>query len=362
MIGNRELFKMGAAVLASAVSAVSVVTACASDSSTAPRTAADSSAAAIAYLDSAIDIIETHAFYRARVDWTTVRANAHQIAAGAIRPSDTYSAIVFALAALGDHHSKFVPPVFTPTAENLGTVGAAGAIEMHPADSLDGEIVGGRFGYVRVPTFSVPVGAPQTALALALADSLQALVRAVDNRSPCGWIVDLRHNLGGNMWPMLVGIGPIVGGAPLGSFLDAYGNSGQWFYANGSAGYSGVTLQQVDRPPYTLRSPNPPVAVLTDSLTASSGEAITVAFRGRPSTRSFGAATYGVPSANTGFTMPDKAVIILTTALDVDRLGRQYGTRIPPDQAVPTSAKPATDDSVVAAAMTWLSTQDRCAT
>jgi hypothetical protein len=40
---------------------------------------------------------------------------------------------------------------------------------------------------------------------------------ASDTTSICG-VVDLRSNSGGNMWPMIAGIGPVVGEGHLGAF------------------------------------------------------------------------------------------------------------------------------------------------
>jgi len=162
------------------------------------------SPAARTYLNSALDVMQNFSFYRKCIDWSTVRANAIATAeaAQAQTPSATYPAIRTALIALGDHHSFLQPPV-------TGAIAPA-VVATHPADSLDGEIVGGRYGYLRVPTYA-PTNGGTAAQATAFADTLQALVKATDASAPCGWVVDLRHNGGGNMWPMLAGVGPILG-------------------------------------------------------------------------------------------------------------------------------------------------------
>jgi C-terminal processing protease CtpA/Prc len=105
-----------------------------------------------------------------------------------------------------------------------------------------------------------------------------------------------------------------------------------------------------------------PVAVLIGPLTASSGEAVAIAFRGRARTTSFGQPTAGLSSANEMFPLPDGAMIGLTTAVDVDRTGRRYGETVDPDEAVgaPAAATSASapvvslDDPTVAAAAGWL--------
>ncbi|MGV9658891.1 S41 family peptidase [Streptomyces koyangensis] len=58
----------------------------------------------------------------------------------------------------------------------------------------------------------------------------------------------------------------------------------------------------------------PPVAVLTGPRTASAGEAVAIAFRERPDTRTFGDPTSGVPTANAPYPLSDGALVVLTTA------------------------------------------------
>jgi C-terminal processing protease CtpA/Prc len=100
------------------------------------------------------------------------------------------------------------------------------------------------------------------------------------------------------------------------------------------------------------------VAVLTSAQTASSGEAVDVAFRGRPNTRTFGRPTFGVSTANTTVQLSDSSMLLLTTARFADRLGNFYGYPLPPDERVEAerNADPG-QDATVAAAAGWLATQ-----
>jgi carboxyl-terminal processing protease len=101
------------------------------------------------------------------------------------------------------------------------------------------------------------------------------------------------------------------------------------------------------------------VAVLTNRSTASSGEVIVVAFRGRPHTRSFGAATYGVPTGNETMRLSDGAMLVLTTVWFVDRTNARYEGRISPDQFVNERTR-SRGDPVLTAATRWLRTQPGC--
>lgn len=54
-----------------------------------------------------------------------------------------------------------------------------------------------------------------------------------------------------NMWPMLAGVGPVLGeGARLGGFMDASGSITHWFYMNGASGqiWSGAAVERAKPP------------------------------------------------------------------------------------------------------------------
>ncbi|MFI8166039.1 hypothetical protein ACIGAN_06725 [Streptomyces sp. NPDC085931] len=89
---------------------------------------------------------------------------------------------------------------------------------------------------------------------------------------------------------------------------------------------------------------------------------MTVAFRGRPDTRSFGEATTGLPTGNVRHRLSDGAILNLTEVKDADRTGRTYDSPIPPDQpVVDNPGRRGGEDPVVSAAVTWLSRQPGCA-
>jgi carboxyl-terminal processing protease len=112
--------------------------------------------------------------------------------------------------------------------------------------------------------------------------------------------------------------------------------------------------------PVTLRRPLPPIAVLVDSATGSSGEVMAVAFRARPRTRFFGQPTAGVSTTNQGFRLPDGANMVITIGAYFDRAGTTYGRPVEPDVRVtspmtgPTMVR---GDPIVAAALEWLGGQ-----
>ena len=246
-----------------------------------------------------------------------------------------------------DRHSFLVRPT-SALQDELAQVGTV----------FGGKLLQGRFGYVRTASVSGP--------ALGHAQQYHDMIRDMDGDATCGWVVDLRFNTGGNMWPMLAGVGPILGEGSPGRFVDADGVRTPWYY---EGGVSGVVQngQRVSASaagtPYQLRRPAPPVAVLTGTSTASAAEAITIAFRGRADTRSFGTGTAGLPTANSAYPMSDGAIVVLTTAWEEDRNGVRYTTRISPDEAaggIPDLGMDPATDATLGTALQWLAAHPAC--
>jgi C-terminal processing protease CtpA/Prc len=296
---------------------------------------------ALDYLNAALDIIQEQSLFRDRLDWPSIRAAAIERAEGAADPAGTYDAIWLALRLLGDNHSFFVAP---DAAERFHS-------EPPGAPLPAGVRLPDDVGFITLP--DAAPGDDMRRYATAAVDA----IRAVDAQPVRGWIVDLRGNGGGNMWPMLAGIGPILGEGEAGRFVYPDGRREVWTYQDGHAAVDGDTY--AEGPKYDPRISRPPVAVLTGPVTASSGEGIVVAFRGRPHTRSFGQPTAGVPTGNAGFPLSDGAVIVITGVWMADRTSQTYEGPIAPDEVVAAGAPDAQpdDDPVVQAALAWLNAE-----
>lgn len=331
--------------------AAAALAACGGDEPSAPSPRA--SPVALSYLNEALAPMERHSLRRRQIDWVQFRADAVARLGAAQTPVEAYPAIDATVRALGDGHSRFFPPERAP-----------GTTDQPP--SVESIVSGRRFGdlaYVYLPGF----GGPNP---VGRADSTLAVVRALDGGEPapppCGWIVDLRLNSGGNMYPMLAGIGPVLGDGVAGRFVPPGGGSTPWYHAAGSAGVTGAGGERAlvtATTPYTLRRPGVPVAVLHGEATASSGEAVAISFRGLPNARSFGTHTGGLSTAVTGFRLSDGAFLTVATAVMRDRLGRDYGGPLAPDEPVPASGRPVPgeEDATVRAAQRWLAAQPACA-
>ncbi len=259
-----------------------------------------------AYGALALDHVERRAVYADRVDWPTTRTSMAQAAARATAPADLHAAIRRVARQAGGEHGGLVPP---------GRRSRAGAQE-HPCASLVDHC-----GVLVLP--SCP-GDLRSVLAYAAAGG-----RALRRLPPAnGWVVDLRGNTGGSMWPMLAVALPLLAGdGMLGAFVTRTGTCTPW-WARGRRVGTGRMASARGRGP--LRLPGP-VAVLTDGRTASAAEAVAVAFRGVSTARSYGAATHGLSTGNETVLLPDGALLVITSCRFADRTGRTYGGPLTPD-------------------------------
>lgn len=301
------------------------------------------------YLNDAADIIQKQALHRDLVDWAKEREVILLMASGARTYADCYPVIRHLLGKLGDHHS------FLMEAEKSARWSNPDPEAYKQMPLTTGHLLDGNIAYLNMP--SVSSGDEQTNIYFA--DRLQDLIDSLDQFEPKGWILDLRENTGGNCWPMLAGIGPVLGEGKCGYFMELGGKtSGAWFYKKGRSGIGKQKITKVSRKPYRLKQKNAPVAVLTGKNTASSGEVVTVAFRGRPQTRSFGNPTAGLSTGNQNFRLKDGAQIFLTTTVYADRTKETYGAKITPDVETPEVTDGSVDPALKAA-KDWLNTVNR---
>lgn len=272
-----------------------------------------------AYLEEMIAIMEAHSVNRLTIDWRAFRASVMTAAGTAQTVATALPAIDRALKLLGDEHSFYRPAVGPGAAAWTRACGGPSATP--PALPVT-------VGYVKIGGFS-GIGAEATAFA----NGIQQAIANADRDGLTGWIVDLRGNTGGNMWPMLAGVGPILGEGVVGYFIDPVGIESAWEYRDGASWDGGERLQGVDMP-YRLRRGAPRVAVLIDNGTVSSGEAVAIAFQRRPDTRFFGTATCGRSTANMEYRLSDGASLFLAGAIMADRTKFMYGGSILPDEEV----------------------------
>ena len=289
------------------------------------------------YLEEALEIMQTNSIKKNSIDWKNLRSKVEAQALGAQTPTDTYAAIRLALELLGDNHSFLWDPEKVDLYEDTKT----------DERSPKAELLEGHIGYLFLPGNNKFNHAANE-----YADSLQKLIRQLDSPKIDRWVIDLRENEGGNMWPMIAGLGPFFGDTyeAIGSFIDGSGECQKWYYREGSALCEDTTLCTASDP-YRLINVRPKIALLIGANTASSGEAMTLALSHQNS-KSFGANTAGLSTCNYSHKLKDGAVLWLTQSYFADRKNTIYGKEISPDVAI---EKLEDKDNALQSALEWLS-------
>jgi carboxyl-terminal processing protease len=254
------------------------------------------------YVEDALNYMQENALNKHSINWQVVREQTLTRAKGAKTTWDTYPAIAYAITQLGEKHTWFQLPDNLPYDRRqvldaeikkiLARPEPEKPSPFFPSKEIKGRMIHGprgNFAYVVVP---MCVGrfaeweknGPDFQ---EYADKLHRLVLDLQAQEPLGWIVDLRGNSGGNMWPMLAGIGAVLGEGDLGAFVSSDGEHTGWFYRKGQAGeHPSQGHEEIDakikQPPFVLPK-LPWVAVLFDRGSGSSGEAVAISFAGRTS-------------------------------------------------------------------------------
>lgn len=308
------------------------------------------------YVERALAIIDEHAVTRSTLDWAAYRNAVLEQARGSVTIADAHLAVQFALASLDDGHSYFMTPQQMVTLDDrpVGNARTARAPTAPYAELLDGT-----FGYLRLPG----IAGGDHVDRVEFAEAVQALIAMHDAAAACGWILDLRDNEGGNLWPMLAGVGPLLGDGEVGASIRPDGERRSLWYVDGKAGLGDFVQLRVRGAPYVLARDDTPVAVLLNDETASAAEIVALALAGRPAARSFGTATAGAGTGTRTFPLSDGAALMLAVTMLADRQGRVLHGRIVPDEPVLEAARdePLSEQAVVAAAGRWLRVQSGCA-
>jgi carboxyl-terminal processing protease len=289
------------------------------------------------YISAAIDTISLHSLMKDSIDIKSLKNSALQIAGDANKSSDCYLAITYLLESLGDHHSFFMTPQEVKSWEGSSEQGAD--IKYPSYKIID------RCGYISVPYFH----GGNSKLILSFADTLQSALRKLYASNIKGWIIDLRENTGGNMEPMLAGLGPIFSAEKLGYLVDVNNRKESWSYKDGTYYWENKKILTVSNP-VTL-SHDIPIAVLISSQTGSSGECVVVSFIGNSMTRIFGQPTWGLTTGNGSFDLSDGARIMLASTRMADRNGKIYYGSIEPDERLERNKNP---EDEIQYAVNWI--------
>jgi hypothetical protein len=281
------------------------------------------------YLKEVLALLQKESVNRNKINCDNFGAEVFRVAQNSQTIKDTYPAVSYAIAQLKDNHSYFARAI-----EEEGNT------EEKPLPTLEDEKTPASIGYIRIPFCMGDERQTEQYIKL-IADKIY------QQNTPQikGWIIDLRDNFGGNMWPMMASIGSFLDTGTQGYFLNADNIAVEWRYASGKAFFDTVMLAE-NKHSISLFGKNR-IAVLINNKTASSGEAMAVLFKGYSHAKFFGIPTFGVSTGCKSFSLSDGSRINLATSVFADRNKIKYGSSIVPDF-------PCSEKETFVAAIKWL--------
>lgn len=298
---------------------------------------------ALQLFEQALSYIQRNPFRKEQA-WDSIVSSAREQLSEATSLRDAHLAINQCLQQVQGGHSFLMPArraaLYNNDTASLRRVPALREV----IGAITARLEGDGIGYIEVPWISTT----DKTICTKIADSLQSLIGWLAGQGATRWVIDLRRNSGGNCWPMLTGMGPLLGDGVCGFFVRK-AKATPFSYEAGKATYGGNTMCHVTRPVVLSMQQRRQVMVLTGPKTSSSGEILTLAFRGLPYARLIGEPTAGFTTANTTYDLLDGSTLVLSICQEADRTGRIYEGRIAPDELVRPGA--AGEDAVKAHAL-----------
>jgi len=301
-------------------------------------------------IDTTITIMKNNAVNANRVNWSVLKQNALNEASNLNSPYELGNIMRELYKAIGDFHGAFFyrDSTFQWHGRNL-PVSDSVMKEWNKRSGIKTDILDKDIGYLRIP--SMPGGGRDDfdKKAQALNDSLCKILTT----NIKGIIIDLRINGGGAMHPMILGVEQLLSNGKVGSFQTKRREN--WVIKDNSL-YIDTSLLTAITPKCTVDAQSIPVVLLIGPGTGSSGEFLTMAFKGRKKTVFIGTETAGYITVNSGIPINKFAFMNLSIGYGQDRNGNSYTSALQPDLRLqaPENFNSIKNDTIVKAAIKWL--------
>ena len=311
-------------------------------------------------VDSLYTFIKYNSALRHSVNWDEVDSLFYQKIEEAKTLQDTMKCFVFILEMLNDVHSQIFLdnqyyghyPSFDEAQLRWLKPQNDKAIEL--TNQIYTELLPDKIGYIRIPGFQVQNQQEINYYAQNLYDSIAKL----EQRGSEAYIIDLRLNGGGNIYPMLSGISTFLGDHVIAYETDADDNVvRKWEIENGNFIIGGYQTTQISADA-TLKLEAAPIAVLTGAVTKSAGTMVAIALKKRPNTIFVGVPTAeGYSTSNGFFQFAPNLTLNFATNFVADREKHIYKSSVIPDITIyrGDNFQNLQGDQKIKAAIEWIS-------
>jgi C-terminal processing protease CtpA/Prc len=305
-------------------------------------------------LDKIIEHAENSSLYRKNVDWTSLKKDMYSLAKNADSVSQLKPALNLMLEKLNDTHGRvfynnqFLSYYSGKKKEHRKNMDSDiyNEIQSGQVYEFRTSIIDNNIGYVRI--VGLPMGDNEK-----MSSEIQNSICELIQKGAEKWIIDLRYNGGGNMFPMVEGISNIIGDGIVGGTKGVTKEeSSVWQIKNGDFFYDEQTVALENKCPITNTQK---VAVLTSVYTASSGEALAVILKKRAKTRFFGNNTMGMITATDWKQIDSLTAMSISVSYYKDRENNLYDKYVDVDEIIEFEPKTEFEkDKGINRAIEWL--------
>lgn len=265
-------------------------------------------------LDSIIQLSKANAYHTSKVDWDILSKEMYAISEqhDSIDKIGKPAAHMFKV--LGDFHGmlmydykvafSYQPDDGTKHRDSLWQTITSAKMKV-PYEVVGKMLENTNIAYIEI----VGTGVMEEKDIIFARDRIRAIICSLKEKNPSGWILDLRCNTGGNMHPMMAGVGELIPDADVGGdTVDGLGFRSTWslkegnFLENGYAYY-----KEVLQCPKLMNEKR--IAVLTSRYTVSAGEVVVSSLKGQKNVKIIGEKTGGLSSTNGWYVLSDKWIL-----------------------------------------------------
>ena len=277
--------------------------------------------------------LESNYLHRSTTDWTLVRtlvsektSQVQSFEEALPIVTDVFDAIKCnhcQLFSKENHYTSTLNPQFSQ-----GDFSREFLLEYEKQTPFHVKIIDDNIGYINIPGMLL-IDLTHDELNLETQKMYDAIAKTAKENSIKGWVIDLRFNIGGNVYPMLASLHYFLGNNVMYKGLNHLSQVTQSHTLKDGGFYTGKKLEA--KANLSIK-PNlkTPVALIVGKMTASAGEDILVAFKGRKNTTTIGEKSYGFLTGNDMFDLPYDNKIALTVSYIADQ-NNIYQKYITPD-------------------------------
>ena len=266
------------------------------------------------------DIAKKHSINSNKIKWLAIEEEVSQLVKQLNSEKDLYNILQTIINRLQDRHSYLI----TANGERWQKRIIPGKVITKNYLPLD-KLRRAKIAYIEVNPISSAIKQDMDTYAKKLYSTIVSSYR----KDMTGWILDFRENTGGQLWPMLVGLSPLINSDTAGIAIYPNGNHWSWWAHHGRAGVGENIHYQLENTDEQYLEKKP-IVILISNQTASSGEASVISFIGQDQIYLIGEPTQGLATVNQPFELSNGATLMLTTAYFGDRNKKIYPDGIKP--------------------------------